>query len=309
MKQMIKEITPQVHSAVAALIAAVDAHVAGDQDAAAAQFRKANCPDTWAWLNDAWIVPRKNIVVLKPEGDSKPVPKAERDPDRNIHKSIKEAVLERDGYRCRYCGLPVVSAEIRKIAHRLYPQEIPWMSSIPAEQHSAFQVTWLQYDHVVPHSHGGRSSEDNVVISCALCNFGKDGFTLRQLDLEDPRLREPIPTSFDGLERLRGSASHFVPEKRATSMDSSRKPEEPTSAGEGSGLTSFFFPGAWVSLGYAYTPPVSGKERWFKLGDLVEAVEISVNGVRGAIVSCPLDMVVRRGIDAEHYRIHCASVV
>ena len=88
MKQMIKEIIPQVHSAVAALIAAVDAHVAGDQDAAAAQFRKANCPNAWAWLNDAWIVPRRNIVVLKPEGDSKPVPKAERDPDRNIHRPV-----------------------------------------------------------------------------------------------------------------------------------------------------------------------------------------------------------------------------
>jgi hypothetical protein len=46
----------------------------------------------------------------------------------------------------------------------------------------------------VPHSHGGRSSSENVVISCALCNDGKDKYTLRQLDVADPRITPPAPS-------------------------------------------------------------------------------------------------------------------
>jgi hypothetical protein len=53
------------------------------------------------------------------------------------------------------------------------------------------------------HSRGGRSSESNVVVTCALCNFGKDKYTLRQLDVADPRLTEPVPCEWDGLERFR----------------------------------------------------------------------------------------------------------
>ena len=118
---------------------------------------------------------------------------------------IRDEVLRRGGYRCRYCGIPVVHADIRKTASRLYPEAVVWDSRDPARQHAGFQCLWLQFDHVVPHSHGGRSTPDNVVISCALCNFGKDRFTLRQLDLEDPRSREPDPMDYDGLERLRSA--------------------------------------------------------------------------------------------------------
>lgn len=205
MRKSIKEPIPEVHAAIRALVDAVDAHIAGDFNSAAAKFKEANCPITWEWLDDAWIRVNKNVVVLKPEGDSQLIPKSERDPDRLIKASIRREVLERDGYRCRYCGLSVVHADIRKIAHKLYPSEVPWNSRNSAEQHSGFQVSWLQYDHVKPHSHGGRSTLNNVVVSCALCNFGKDRFTLRQLDIEDPRLSPSVPSEFDGLERLRAT--------------------------------------------------------------------------------------------------------
>lgn len=302
MKRSIKKPTPEVHKAIESLISAVDAHVSGDQNAAAALFRQANCLSTWQWLNDAWIVPRRNVVFVNPEGDSRLVPKAERDADRDIEKSIRKAVLERDGHRCRYCGLPVVSAEIRKIAHNLYPQEVSWTSN-PAEQHSAFQVTWLQYDHVIPHSHGGRSSPENVVISCALCNFGKDGFTLRQLDLEDPRLRPPLPSDFDGLEVLRSFAPVSPPRSRGRTTNVSPVRQRVASKEKVSNQMRFFFPGAWISAGYVYTPHISGKERWFKLGGAVEAEVVELNGASGCVVSCPLDMLIRRGIDAERYRL------
>jgi 5-methylcytosine-specific restriction endonuclease McrA len=183
---------------------AVDAHLNGNSAAAIALFRQANLPEVWDWLNPAWTKTSSHVRFQYPHDNTKSVPKTERDPNRYAKQDTKRAVLARDGYRCRYCGIPVVASEIRDITKRLYPDAIPWGRKA-SEQHAGFQCLWLQYDHVVPHSHGGSSSEENVVVSCALCNFGKDEYTLKQLGISDPRLRNPEKVPWDGLERLRGS--------------------------------------------------------------------------------------------------------
>ncbi len=300
MRTSIKQPIPEARAAIDALEAAVDAHLGGDHELAAAKFREANCPITWAWLNEGWLRIFKNVVIMKPAGDTQLIPKAERDPDRNIATTIKQAVLDRDGYRCRYCGLPVVHADIRKIARQLYPTEIPWNPRIPAEQHAAFQVAWLQFDHVEPHSHGGKSSIENVVVTCALCNFGKDRFTLRQLDIEDPRLRSPIPSDFDGLERLRRAAP--LPVKRVTTdKNSNSNPERDPSGTSTLDTEAFFFSGAYISSGYVNIPPINGKARWFKIGEAVHGEPATRNGVSGCVVRCHRRMLDRRGIDADAY--------
>lgn len=300
MRTFIKQPLPEVYAAISALEAAVDAHLAGDKGLAAAKFKEANCPVTWQWGNESWIGVIKNVVNLKPEGDTQVVPKAMRDPDRSIAPRIKQAVLARDGHRCRYCGLPVVHADIRKIARHLYPTEIPWNTRIPAEQHSAFQVTWLQFDHVEPHSHGGKSSIENVVVSCALCNFGKDRFTLRQLDIEDPRLRPPIPSDFDGLERLRQAAPSAV-KSVSTVKKRDLEPESGPSGTITLDAEAFFFAGAYISRGYVNIPPINGKTRWFKLGSAVHGETANRNGIKGCVVRCARKMLDRRGIDADAY--------
>ncbi|MEM7644599.1 MAG: hypothetical protein AAF366_19055, partial [Pseudomonadota bacterium] len=147
MRYYIKEPPVEVHAAIQALVDAVEAHVKSDFKLAAAKFEQANCPTTWEWLNDAWTNVHRNVVFRNPGADSKVVPESERDPDRSIASSIKKTILKRDGYRCRYCDLPVVHADIRKIANQLYPSEVPWNSRRSNKQHSGFQVTWLQFDH------------------------------------------------------------------------------------------------------------------------------------------------------------------
>lgn len=203
MKKSIKEPIPQIFESWDFLNQAVDAHLSGDRANAEAFFKQAEIRAVWEWLNPGWSRPDLHVTVLAPHDDTALVPKELRDSDRNIIPAIRSAVLKRDGYKCRYCGIPVVHADIRKLANRLYPDAVPWNSYDVTKQHSAFACLWLQFDHVVPHSHGGRSSLDNVVISCALCNFGKDKYTLRQLGLQDPRLTPPTPSTWDGLERLR----------------------------------------------------------------------------------------------------------
>lgn len=298
MRAFIKQPLPEVYAAISALEAAVDAHLEGDRELAAAKFKDANCPVTWEWLNKDWTGVIKHVVIMKPKGDTQVIPKAERDPDRNIAPWIRQAVLARDGYRCRYCALPVVHADIRKIARQLYPVEVPWNIRIPFGTHAAFEAAWLQFDHVEPHSHGGKSSVENVVITCALCNFGKDRFTLRQLDIEDPRLRSPVPSNFDGLERLRQFAP--TPVRPATKAKKSNvRPDGDPSGTVTVDVEAFFFAHAYISKGYVNIPPINGKARWFKLGATVHGETAVRNGVKGCVVRCARKMLDRRGLDAD----------
>lgn len=57
-----------------------------------------------------------------------------------IPPKVRREVIERDGFRCRYCGCVV---------------DVP------------------QFDHVVPESRGGEATTDNLVVSCKPCNSRK----------------------------------------------------------------------------------------------------------------------------------------
>lgn len=296
MRRCIKEPIPEIFAAWDAMQEAADAHVHGDFARADDLFQHADSPKVWEWLNSAWVRSAEHVVEKKPAGDSKVIPKSERDPDRNIAPNIRAAVLERDGYRCRYCGIPLVHADIRKIVAKLYPSSVSWDNRYPSKQHAGFQSLWLQFDHVEPWSHGGRSSVENVVISCALCNFGKHDKTLRQLHVEDPRLRPPEPIiGYDGLEQL-----------RAFAISAARPPKakEPTvalpvSVQPAARASCYFFPGGWISSGYVLTPKIQGKTRWFKLSDEVQAEETVRDGIKGCFVSCLPELLTRRGLDVD----------
>lgn len=61
---------------------------------------------------------------------------------------------------------------------------------------------WMQFDHVVPHSRGRRTDIENVVVTCAACNYGKGERMLAELGLTDLRERPVARTSWHGLERV-----------------------------------------------------------------------------------------------------------
>ena len=62
---------------------------------------------------------------------------------------------------------------------------------------------WAQYDHILPYARGGTSNLDNIVVACAPCNFGRMNYTLEEVGLTDPRLREPVRSTWGGLENFR----------------------------------------------------------------------------------------------------------
>lgn len=287
----IKQPIAPIEVACRNLSLAVDAHLDGRLADAAAHFVAADCPEVWAWVNPAWSRADLNVQEKAPENDTRVVGWTLRDPIRHPVPAVRAEVLARDGYRCRYCGIPVVSADIRKLAHRLYPDAVRWGGNDPAKQHAGFQCLWLQYDHVVPHSHGGRSTSDNVVIRCALCNFGKDRFTLRQLGIDDPRAHQPQPFEWDGLERFRGAGIGLPRIRRA-----STKKVSSVATDKGRKRETYFLADARISKGYVLAPNIQGKDRWFRLSEDVEAEAVIYNGIAGVRLSCQPRLMFRRGI-------------
>jgi 5-methylcytosine-specific restriction endonuclease McrA len=61
----------------------------------------------------------------------------------------------------------------------------------------------MQFDHVLPNSRGGPSTLDNVVVTCAPCNFGRMETTLEEARLVHP-LSRPTPRKWDGFKRWQG---------------------------------------------------------------------------------------------------------
>jgi len=179
------------------LDAAVSAHLRGYSDVAEQLFRLSNDPAARAWLESIWGKKSAYVKVAKTAVPTAMDAQKSRMP---TSAQIKE-LHERDGFHCRYCGLPVIRPEVRKRAAALYPSAVTW-GTTNSSQHAGFQALWAQYDHVVPHSRGGTNDLSNLVVACAACNFGKMSYRLEELGLCDPRDFASVKSQWDGLERL-----------------------------------------------------------------------------------------------------------
>jgi hypothetical protein len=95
----------------------------------------------------------------------------------------------------------IVRPAIKALAQYVAGPRFSFGSTLES-RHGAALLAVAQVDHLVPRSSGGGLDLDNLVTACWACNYGKDGYTLEQLGIEDPRAREPLHTAWDG-----GSAS------------------------------------------------------------------------------------------------------
>jgi hypothetical protein len=71
----------------------------------------------------------------------------EDDQQKNGRLSLRFRVLERDGFRCVYCGRNPKDDGVK-----------------------------LEVDHIIPKSKGGQDTLDNLVTACSECNQGKKDF-------------------------------------------------------------------------------------------------------------------------------------
>lgn len=190
----------QIADAARYLDAAVSAHLAGYCHEAEKLIRLADMPAIRDWTESLW---GKNSPYVKVQ-QADPLPNTSNQVGSTRRPSAAQSALlhQRDGYHCRFCGIPVIRAEVRERIRVAYPNALTW-GRRNVEQHSGFQAMWVQYDHVIPFTRGGATDVENLVVTCAPCNFGRMEHTVAEVGLLDPRDREPVRSLWDGLERFR----------------------------------------------------------------------------------------------------------
>lgn len=202
LRNCLKDPIPPIFEAADLLRRAVDSHLAGEASTAGELFRAADMPEVRAWTESIWGSGWKDLVKPRSIDGAPPhLSKEQRQPLRMPNKQGEATIIARDGYHCRFCGIPVIHKRIRERAKRLYPQSVTW-GSTNQSQHAGFQAMWLQFDHLVPHSRGGTSELSNVLITCAPCNYGRFHYLVEELDLINPFDRQPVTTDWNGLEDL-----------------------------------------------------------------------------------------------------------
>lgn len=188
-------------------MSALESHLEGDRDTAGAWLRAANSPSVWRYTDQAWGKgAAKRYSFVKDQNSPPSFAMADRPQPRMPTAATKKKVIERDGYHCRFCGIPVIDPKVRQFLAKEYPDSVAWGTTNDS-QHAAFQCMWLQWDHILPNSRGGESDFENIVVTCAPCNFGRMEATLEEARLTNP-LDSPPPIiwkhhdEWDGLERF-----------------------------------------------------------------------------------------------------------
>ena len=200
-----REPIEEIFLAAELLDKAADEHLAENHQKAAELIRAAEIPAIRSWTESLWGNKRDNpdqqLYRRYRKVNNSPL-RAVRLRERMPSRAVQNEIIKRYGRHCVFCGIPLISADVRKYLRRFYPDDLSWGDKNPL-QHAAFQCMWLQFDHILPHSRGGDNSVENVVPTCAGCNFGKDERTLEEHGLIDPRAGEMKLSTWDGLERVR----------------------------------------------------------------------------------------------------------
>lgn len=200
LRTCLRDPIPEIFDAARYLDAAVTAHLRGNHELAEQLIREAEIPEVREWTESLWGANSPYVRKREVLDSHLHLPKGERIPIRMPNAEERRLLHDRDGFHCRFCGIPVIRKEVRARIAKAYPDALPWGRRNP-EQHAAFQAMWLQYDHLLPHARGGDNGLENIVITCAPCNYARVDFTLEELGLADPFARHPVRSNWDGLER------------------------------------------------------------------------------------------------------------
>jgi hypothetical protein len=196
---------PELYEAAFVLDEAVVAHLSGQKTLAIELFRRTNVGRIGQivrdWTESLWGKNSPHVKFRAVVDAPVAIPEEQRIEVRMPTRAQELELQKRDGFPCKFCGIPVIRKEVREHLHAAYPETVPW-GSTNGQQHAAFQALWLQYDHIRPHSRGGDNDLKNVVITCAPCNYGRGSHVPAEVGLLDPRERLPVRSSWDGLERV-----------------------------------------------------------------------------------------------------------
>jgi len=191
---------PEIENAVDLLSAATSAILVNDYIFASKLIIAADMPEIARFYKR--IAGKTNYEIhLQVSQPKYLITKSDRTRLRMPSSKVELSVFQRDGWRCRFCGVRVISRKTRSILIKKFPLETHW---IPAEyeRHTSLHSQAASLDHILPHSRGGDNSEENLVTACGPCQFGRNSWTLEEVGFNDPRDRTPIVDNWDGLNRL-----------------------------------------------------------------------------------------------------------
>ena len=169
--------------------------MAGDRTGAAAILREADMPSLLRHFEQA------QASVASFPRSREPLPKSERVRARNTSSAEIRGLFERDGWKCRFCGICVIEARVRDKLRRELPDAARWGPK-NVDQHAGLFIHMGSHDHVLPWSHGGSNEIENLVIGCWTCQFSRGNELLEDVRVVDPRSREPVRDEWDGLRRI-----------------------------------------------------------------------------------------------------------
>jgi 5-methylcytosine-specific restriction endonuclease McrA len=201
---------PQIAEAAQLLDSAADAHLAGDFDYAARLILAADIPEIAIWTEAL-----QGMSVAAHVGNAPAmVADNKRFRPRNPESALQRQIIERDGYHCRFCGIPVIRPKVRShlkkcYENRIHRDPLRWGPK-STDCHAAFQAMWLVFDHLVPWCRGGATTLENMVVACQPCDRGRGEQTLDEVGLLDPRDFPRIASDWDGLERVIGTRKGTV---------------------------------------------------------------------------------------------------
>ncbi len=198
-KRCLKETISEISLAADLLNQSATAHFDGDSILAEQLLIKADISVIRDWTESIWGQAGVYSHLVKTLGNPKTLPKNERDSVRMPSKSLELELLKRDGFNCRFCGIPLIRKETRIFFQKKYPNAVMW-GKTNSEQHAAFQAMWMQFDHLIPHARGGKTSKENLLITCAPCNYGRMNFLVDEIGLIKPNTDQENLSTWNGLE-------------------------------------------------------------------------------------------------------------
>ena len=203
-RRCLLEPTPAIYLAHDLLNEAAECHKKGDHEGAEKAIQSADLPEISEWMESIWgpFSPSIHRRWIEKIADEDKVPPATR-AKQYIPKELRDKLVERDGYHCRWCGIPVISAKARDLLKKKYPKIFRW-GPANADKHAAFQAMILSEDHVIPRSRGGQNLMDNLIVSCSPCNSGRGDFLPQEMCLTPPVPQQGpwITSDWDGLIRI-----------------------------------------------------------------------------------------------------------
>lgn len=108
-----------------------------------------------------------------------------REQTRMPRTAEKKEILERDHWRCWYCGSPLLfKTEFHKLQLIVGKDLLP-LGRTNLTTHGAKFLHMATFDHIRPHARGGLADTSNIVASCYACNFGKYRYTMEELGLDE----------------------------------------------------------------------------------------------------------------------------